>query len=257
MRQLLAFTKKEWMELSRSGKLLILLVVFFLFGIMNPAIAKLTPWMVEIMAESLQETGLIVQEVKVDAMTSWTQFYKNVPIGLLIFVILFGPTLTGEYQSGTLICVLTKGLSRWKVLAAKGISMFGMWTLCYWLCFGVTCGYNEFFWGNNGIPSVFFGAACVYLLGVWCLTLILLMSALFRSTTAVLLAVGGVYAGCYLLSLFPKLNEYLPTRLMSAGQLLGGTGAAGDFISTIIVTCVSSVAAVLVGVTAFNRREIG
>lgn len=257
MRQLLAFTKKEWMELSRSGKLLILLVIFFLFGIMNPAIAKLTPWMYEIMAESLQENGLIVQEIKVDAMTSWIQFYKNVPIGLIIFVILFGSTLTGEYQSGTLICVLTKGLVRWKVLGAKGISMLGMWTICYWLCFGVTCGYNDFFWGNRDVPSVFFGAVCIYLLGVWCLALILLMSALFRSTTSVLLAVGGVYAGCYVLSLFPKLNEYMPTGLMSSGQLLGGIVTTGDFIKAIVVTCVSSAAAVIVGVIVFNRREIG
>ncbi len=257
MRQLIAFIKKEWMELSRSGKFLILVVVFLLFGIMNPAIAKLTPMIYEIMAESLQETGLIVQEIRVDALTSWTQFYKNVPIGLIVFIILFGSVLTEEYQSGTLICVLTRGLSRWKVLAAKGISMLGMWTLCYWLCFGVTYGYNEFFWGNAGVPFVFFGAVCVYLLGMWCLALILLMSALFRSTASVLLAVGGVYAGCCVLSFFPQIAEYLPTQLMSAGELLGGGGASGDFIKTIFTTLVSAVTVIIVAVTAFNRRELG
>lgn len=256
MRQLLAFTKKEWMELSRSGKLLILLVIFLLFGIMNPALAKLTPWLVEMMAESLQETGLIVQEIKVDAMTSWTQFYKNAPFSLIIIVIMFSSTLTGEYQSGTLICVLTKGLSRWKVLAAKGISMLGMWTICYWLCFGVTYGYNEFFWGNDGVPAIFFGAFCVYLLGIWCLAWILLMSVLLRTGNAVLLAVGGVYAGCYLLSLFPKLTAYMPTRLLSAGQLLNGAGTTGDFQKIILVTCVSGVAAVGLSVAAFDRSEI-
>ncbi len=43
MRQLFAFGKKEWMELVRSGKFLVLLILFCLFGIMNPAVAKLTP----------------------------------------------------------------------------------------------------------------------------------------------------------------------------------------------------------------------
>ena len=54
-----AFLKKEWMEWSRTGRMLILLLVFALFGIMNPAIAKLTPWMMENMAGSLSDAGLV------------------------------------------------------------------------------------------------------------------------------------------------------------------------------------------------------
>lgn len=43
MKSLLAFMKKEWMEQVRSGRLLILVIIFILLGIMNPAVAKLTP----------------------------------------------------------------------------------------------------------------------------------------------------------------------------------------------------------------------
>ncbi len=49
MKQLTAFTKKEFMELIRTGKALLLMILFILFGIMNPAIAKLTPWLLETM----------------------------------------------------------------------------------------------------------------------------------------------------------------------------------------------------------------
>ena len=45
-----AFLKKEARESLRSGKLVILASLFLLFGIMNPAIAKLTPWMLEMMS---------------------------------------------------------------------------------------------------------------------------------------------------------------------------------------------------------------
>ena len=256
MRQLLAFGKKEWMELVRTGKFWILLAVFFLFGVMNPAIAKLTPWMLESMADSLQGTGLIVQEVEVNAMTSWTQFYKNVPLALIIFVVMSGTILTAEYQSGTLICVLTKGLDRWKVLAAKGFVMLGTWTICYFLCFGVTYGYNVWFWGNEGIPSVFFGAGCVYLFGVWCLAMVLFWSALLKTGTSVLLSVGGVYLLCYLFSLIPRIKSYLPAWLMSAGQLLNGMGGAEDFWKAIIVTCVSAMTCMAAAVVMFDKREI-
>ena len=68
---------------------------------MNPAIAKLTPWMMESMADSIAETGLVVTAVEVDAMTSWTQFYKNAPMALIVFLLMFAGILTSEYQSGT------------------------------------------------------------------------------------------------------------------------------------------------------------
>ena len=40
MRSLIAFIKKEFTEQLRSGRLIILGLLFVLFGIMNPAIAK-------------------------------------------------------------------------------------------------------------------------------------------------------------------------------------------------------------------------
>ena len=52
MRQLIAFLKKEWLDLTRSGKLFLLILIFTLFGIMNPAIAKLTPWLMEMFSEN-------------------------------------------------------------------------------------------------------------------------------------------------------------------------------------------------------------
>lgn len=85
----------------------------------------------EFMAEDLAEAGMVVSAVKVDAMVSWTQFYKNVPMALLIFIILFSGILTSEYAKGTLINVLTKGLSRWKVIAAKTISAAAVFRSSY------------------------------------------------------------------------------------------------------------------------------
>ena len=89
-----AFIKKEFLGLFRSGKAVILLLISVLFGIMNPAIAKLTPWMMESMADSMAETGLVVTAVEVDAMTSWTQFYKNAPMALIVFRLVCAGILT-------------------------------------------------------------------------------------------------------------------------------------------------------------------
>ena len=137
---MMAFLKKDFLEQARTGKLLILLILFVLFGIMNPAVAKLTPWLLEMMADSLEASGMVVTEVTVTAMDSWVQFFKNIPMALIAFVLLEGGILTGEYQSGTLVLSLTKGLKRHQVLGSKAMVLTLLWTVCYWLCFAITYG---------------------------------------------------------------------------------------------------------------------
>lgn len=145
MKSFIAFLKKEIFECIRSGKLTFFCILFLIFGIMNPAIAKLTPWMLETLSDSLAEQGMMVTEVTVNALTSWTQFFKNIPIVLIVFVFLYSGIFTKEYETNTLILILTKGLSRYKVVFAKFFVMFTMWTIGYLLCFAVTYGYNAFF----------------------------------------------------------------------------------------------------------------
>ncbi|MCI9271777.1 MAG: ABC transporter permease subunit [Dorea sp.] len=254
MRAFLAFTKKEWLELIRTGKCVLLLILFTLFGIMNPAIAKLTPWMMEMLSADLSDMGLILTETNVDALTSWAQFYKNIPMGLLIFLLLFGGILTTEYQRGTLVHMLTKGLKRWKVILAKAGVMVSAWTLCYWLCFGITYGYNQYFWDNRAAEHLLFAAFCTYLGGIWMISLLLLMSVIFTTSSGVLAATGGAALSFYLAGLIPKITEYLPVRLLGASGMLSGLETPNDYRYAVWITLCLSGAAVLLAVKLFNRK---
>ena len=88
MRQLIAFAKKELKENWRTGKIITLSALTVIFGIMNPLLAKLTPYLVQAMSTTLAESGISVQKIIVDATTSWTQFYKNIPMLLIFFLLL-------------------------------------------------------------------------------------------------------------------------------------------------------------------------
>lgn len=166
MNSLLAFMKKEYLEAARTGKIVILILLFVLFGIMSPAIAKLTPWMMETLSDSMAENGLIVTNIQVDALTSWTQFFKNISIALIAFVLIFSDIFTKEYKSGTLLLVLTKGLSRYKVVLAKAVLLLSLWTVGYGICFAITYGYNAYFWDNSITNNLFFSATMWWLFGV-------------------------------------------------------------------------------------------
>lgn len=256
MNSLMAFIKKEWMDLIRSGRLMILLIIFLLFGIMNPAIAKLTPWMMEMMAESMEQSGLMVTDVTVDAMTSWTQFFKNIPMGLIAFVLISSNLFTKEYSKGTLILVLTKGLNRYKVIVAKAIMLFITWSACYWLCFGVTYAYNAYFWDNSVAYNLMEAVLFYWIAGVFAVAMMVLFSVVFSSGTGVLLGTGGVFAACYLVSMIPKAAKFLPTKLMGTAGLLMGAEEVADFWEALIVTSIIIVLAFVVSVPVLNKKKL-
>ena len=251
MRQFMAFFNKEMMEMVRSGKLLILTIVFVLFGIMNPAMAKLTPWIMEVSSEALAETGIMVTEVKVDALTSWTQYVKNVPVAMIIFILMFSGVLTMEYQKGTLINMVTKG-----IVLSKTIAIMLIWTILYWMCFGITYGYNAYFWDNGIANYLFFMAFCLYILEIWLISLMICMSVIVSSGSMATLLTGGVFGVLYLMGLLSEIKKYLPIQLMEAGGLLTGNGEIGNYQMALFVTGVLSLVNVVAGVWVFNRRNL-
>lgn len=256
MRQLTAFIQKEWMELVRSGKFFIILIFFVFFGVMNPALAKLTPWIMEISADELSGSGLIVTEVTVDAMTSWAQFYKNVMMPLVGFIVLFSGILTAEYQKKTLVNMVTKGLSRWKIVLSKTAILIFSWTLAYWCSFGITYGYTVYYWDNSIVSHIGFSAGCIYILGIWFISLIVLMSVLTTSGAGVLMGTAAVFGVCYCGSMLVKWDEFLPTHLMGAGELLSGLGKTGDYYGALAVCGVWALVNFVGSVIVFNRKSL-
>ena len=244
------------MEQVRSGRLLFLLILFTLFGIMNPAIAKLTPWLLETLSDSLAESGMTVTAVEVDALTSWTQFYKNIPMALIAFVLMESTLFTKEYQSGTLILTLTKGLQRYKVILAKTTVLTLLWTAGYWICFGITYGYNAYFWDNDIAKHLLFSVVCWWLLGIWVITLIVLFSVLCKSNSAVLIGIGGSFLVIYLLGMLPKLKEFVPTLLMDGTSLVYGLSEVQPYVQACIVTVALSAICLIVSIPLFNRKQI-
>lgn len=256
MRTLIAFIKKEWMEQIRSSRLVILGLLFLVFGIMNPAIAKLTPWMMEMLAETMEEAGIAIVEVKVDALTSWTQFYKNIPMALIAFVLLQSNIFTKEYQSGTLTLALTKGLERYKVVVAKTIVLIMTWTVGYWLCYGVTYAYNAYFWDNGIAQNLAFAAICWWLVGVWVIALMVLFSVLGSGNSAVLLGTGGVFFAVYMASLVPKVATFMPTKLMDGVSLLMGATAPADYTKALITAGTTMVVCFVISIPIFNKKGL-
>ena len=256
MRSLIAFLKKEFMEQSRTSKLVLLGILFTLFGLMSPVVAKLTPLMVEMMAETMAQSGMIVTEVTVTALDCWTQFYKNVPLALIAFVLVESSIFTREFETGTLLLSLTKGLARYKVVVAKTVVLLTLWTVGYWLCFGITYAYSVYFWDNSIVQHLWLGAVYLWVFGVLIVGLMMLFSTLSGSNTGVLVGTGGVVLVSYLLSMVPKISKYLPTQLMDGTSLVYGKLTPEDYTAALVITAALSAACFIISIPVFNKKSV-
>ena len=256
MKPLFAFFKKEMTEQLRSGKLAVLGLVFCLFGVMNPAVAKLTPWLLETLSESMAESGMSITAAPVTALDSWVQFFKNTPMALIVFVLLEGSIFTGEYRSGTLMLSLTKGLHRYKVVVSKTAALILLWSVGYWLCFGITYGYNAYFWDNSVAKSLAFSAVAWWVFGLFTIGLLVLFSALSQGGTGVLLGTGGVVFASYLLSIVPTFNEYLPTRLTDGNSLIYGLETADAYVAPLAITVALALACPMAAIPILNKKQL-
>ena len=255
MKQLVAFIQKEFMEIVRNSKLLICGIIFALLGIMNPAIAKLTPWIIE-MYSNTSSSGIVFQKVEVTALTSWEQFYKNMPIAFIVFVLMFSGIVASELQKGTLINIVTKGMSRWEIMISTFVMMLVLWTGVYFLSYVITYFYNAFYWDNRIAKHIFFAVFCFYLFGVWLISLIILVSAFADNSTTVSLGVGGGFIVSYLLGMVPKLQDYLPTKLMDSLILIVGQAEPGEYIPAIIIVLCLIIANIVLGIIFFNKKNL-
>lgn len=256
MKQFAAFTRKEWMEQIRSGKGYLLLIIFVLFGILSPALAKLTPWLYETMADEIAQQGFVLQPVEVSALTSWQQYYKNISLMLLVFVVMSGGVMAGEYQKGTLIPILTKGMPRFKVLAAKLTMVLFSWTVCHWAAYGITYGYSAYFWDNSVVKTPGFAAFCIYILGIWLILAMMLGAVCLESQGAVLLFTGGITVVSYVLGMIPALSKYVPTKLIGASELLTGAVKPAAMMKPLVVSAIFMVVFGALAVFAFQRKRI-
>jgi ABC-2 type transport system permease protein len=256
MKAFVAFFKKELLESARSSKFLILGIIFFAVGVMNPAVAKLTPWMMEMMAEELASVGMTVGDVTVDALTSWTQFFKNIPMALIAFILLYSSSFTKEYESGTLVLMLTRGLARRNVVLAKATLMMLVWSGGYFLCFGVTYGYNAYYWDNSIAADLIPAVICWWLFGIFTVALTVLFSTIARNHSGVLLGTGGCILASYIVSMIPKAAKYMPTALMNGMEMLTAVKGADQFTAAALITAAASALCIALAVPILDKKQI-
>ena len=254
MRGFIAFTKKEFMEQLRTSKCLILMAVFFLFGMTSPLLAKLMPVILSQM--ELQGVKIVLPDPTV--VDAYGQFFKNcTQMGMLVLLLVFGGILTNELMSGTLINILAKGLGRPTVILSKYLAAVTLWTVSYLLAAVVDYGYTSFLFDDYKVSNLLFSLFCLWLFGCFLLSLILLSSTLVTGNFGGLTFTVIIIAAMFLINLLPDTARFNPITLASENvALLTGGVKVEDFLVTILMTLILTVISLVGAVAGFQRKAL-
>ena len=206
------FLKKEFFELYRKGRLLLFGILFVFFGILAPATAKLTPALFKMMSGELEQQGIIIKEISSTAASSYEQFFSNLSIILIVFVVVFASSITSEFSKGTAIPLLTKGLSRVSFFLSKLLSSLTIWSAGLWLCFGITYGYTAYYWKDDSVQSVIPAVLLWWLFSVMVICLMFFFASFLQTHIQVMICTGGSVSGCPAVcdSFFAMLKMVVP-----------------------------------------------
>ena len=105
MKGFYAYLKKELWEQVATFKVLIVVLLFFLLGVISPIGAKYTTEVIGALSTDL----INLQMPDPTYIDAWAQYFKNISqLGFVVFVIIFYNTLGNELIKGTLIIPFSK-----------------------------------------------------------------------------------------------------------------------------------------------------
>ena len=257
MRTFYIFLKKECFEYIKKYKFFILFILYILFGVMNPLIAKYTPDLLKFLQETVPESGIVIDaNISVSDLDSWQQFYKNIIILLIILFIVFSNNFSSEYRNDKLSSLVVKGASRTGIYFAKLAFVLINWTIGYYISFFITYIMNDVFWTNSNIENLFFVAFCFYFFGVWFLSLELLFAVSFKSQTMVIISQLVIFTLIYLLALIYVVRPYTPIFLTGGYELLNTEIEKLDLIKSFSITSALIVSFILSSVFIFRKKRL-
>ena len=254
MRVYIAFTKKEIVEQIRTYKWLIVISVFFLFGMMSPLLAKLMP---DIMS-GMKVEGIKIEMPEPIVMDAYAQFFKNfTQMGILILLLVFGGTLSNELMKGTLINILAKGLPRPTVILSKFTASVILWTVGLIVAVTTTYGYAFYLFGDAAVPNFVFSIFCLWLFGCFLIALILLSSSLANGTFGGLILSVVTLVILLLISISPKTAKFNPITLTSKNlDLLKESVKVNDLYLPVAITAVLTIVALYLAILLFRRKKM-
>ncbi|MBM0045984.1 ABC transporter permease [Anaerococcus sp. mt242] len=254
MRIFLSLLKKEAIEGSRTKKMISTFILFLFIGLISPLTAKLTPMILQ----SIATGNIDINAVPPSEIDSWTQFFKNISqIGMLGLAIILSTQMANEFQKGTLINLLSKGLPRYQVVLSKIFYNFILWFIAYFGSFILTYFYTKYFFGISfPIINILMAALLPFIFGLFLIALEILSGVISGNVIGTLILTTAGIVIQLILSIRDEIVKYMPIALIGKPvNLIKGIGY-DDYYVPIITGSILVIICIVISIAVINKKQI-
>ncbi len=249
----LSFFKKEFYEFFKTYRFYVLFGVFAFFAVFNAPIARYLPQILQ----AIPDTGINIEMPDPVMADAYIQFISNVTNAFFALIIIFMGSISTEIKKGTILLVLSKGVSRMDFFFSKYLNGLLMYTFSFIMYTLLTIAGIWILFGEWYFTGLFIASLSIYLFGL------LIMTATFSASAVAKSAGPGAFVGFGLLIFLPltdffgKIANFLPGHLMSLPiGLLYGTTTSSEIIWPAAVTIIFIVIMIFSALLRFKKREL-
>lgn len=254
MRIFLSLLKKEAIEGARTKKMISTFILFLFIGVISPLTAKLTPMILQSIATGNIDINLAIPS----EIDSWTQFFKNISqIGMFGLAIILSTQMANEFQKGTLINLLSKGLPRYQVVLSKIFYNFILWFIAYFCSFILTYFYTKYFFGISfPIGNILMAALLPFIFGLFLISLEILAGVISGNVIGTLILTTSGIVIQLILSIRDEIVKYMPIALIGKPvNLIKGIGY-DDYYVPIITGIILLILCIVISIAVINKKQI-
>lgn len=254
MRIFLSLLKKEAIEGARTKKMISTFILFLFIGLISPLTAKLTPMILQ----SIATGNIDINVAPTSEIDSWTQFFKNISqIGMFGLAIILSTQMANEFQKGTLINLLSKGVPRYQVVLSKIFYNFILWFIAYFCSFIFTYFYTKYFFGISfPIRNILMAALLPFIFGLFLISLEILSGVISGNVIGTLILTTAGIVIQLILSIRDEIVKYMPIALIGKPvNLIKGIGY-DDYYVPIITGSILFILCILISIAVINKKQI-
>ena len=254
MRIFLSLLKKEAIEGARTKKTTSTLILFLFIGLISPLTAKLTP----LILQSIATGNIDINVAPPSEIDSWTQFFKNISqIGMFGLAIILSTQMANEFQKGTLINLLSKGLPRYQVVLSKIFYNFILWFIAYFCSFILTYFYTKYFFGISfPIRNILMAALLPFIFGLFLISLEILAGVISGNVIGTLILTTAGIVIQLILSIRDEIVKYMPIALIGKPvNLIKGIGY-DDYYVPIITGIILLILCIVISIAVISKKQI-
>ena len=171
--------------------------------------------------------------------------------------IILSTQMANEFQKGTLINLLSKGLPRYQVVLSKIFYNYILWFIAYFCSFILTYFYTKYFFGISfPIRNILMAALLPFIFGLFLVSLEILAGVISGNVIGTLILTSAGIVIQLILSIRDEIVKYMPIALIRKPvNLIKGIGY-DDYYVPIITGSILLILCIVISIAVMNKKQI-